>query len=55
MSIDKAMLARMIDAFIDKYYEGDDKDDLRYLCQVVGSPKGLRATQPSQPLGLPTT
>lgn len=35
MSIDKAMLARMIDAFIDKYYEGDDKDDLRYLCQVV--------------------
>lgn len=35
MSIDKALLARMIDKFIVKYYKGDDIDDLRYLCQVV--------------------
>ena len=35
MSIDKALLARMIDDFIVKYYTGSDIDDLRYLCQVV--------------------
>ena len=35
MSIDKSMLARMIDDFIVKYYTGSDIDDLRYLCQVV--------------------
>ena len=35
MSIDKALLARMIDDFIVKYYQGDDIDDLRYHCQVV--------------------
>ena len=35
MSIDKSMLARMIDKFIVKYYQGNDIDDLRYLCQVV--------------------
>ena len=35
MSIDKSMLARMIDKFIVKYYKGNDIDDLRYLCQVV--------------------
>ena len=35
MSIDKSMLARMIDKFIVKYYQGSDIDDLRYLCQVV--------------------
>ena len=35
MSIDKSMLARMIDDFIVKYYTGEDIDDLRYLCQVV--------------------
>lgn len=35
MSIDKSMLARMIDKFIVKYYQGGDIDDLRYLCQVV--------------------
>ena len=35
MSIDKALLARMIDKFIIKYYKGSDIDDLRYLCQVV--------------------
>ena len=35
MSIDKALLERMIDKFIVQYYQGDDIDDLRYLCQVV--------------------
>ena len=35
MSIDKSMLARMIDKFIVRYYQGDGIDDLRYLCQVV--------------------
>lgn len=35
MSIDKALLARMIDKFVVQYYQGDDIDDLRYLCQVV--------------------
>lgn len=35
MSIDKAMLAHMIDQFIVKYYKGNDIDDLRYLCQIV--------------------
>lgn len=35
MSIDKAMLARMIDKFIADYYTGSDIDDLRFLCQTV--------------------
>lgn len=35
MSIDKAMLARMIDRFIIKYYTGSDIDNLRFLCQTV--------------------
>lgn len=35
MRIDKSMLARMIDKFIVKYYQGSDIDDLRYLCQIV--------------------
>ena len=35
MSIDKSILAQMIDDFIVKYYTGNDIDDLRYLCQVV--------------------
>lgn len=35
MSIDKSMLAQMIDDFIVKYYQGSDIDDLRYLCQIV--------------------
>ena len=35
MSIDKYMLARMIDKFIVKYYQGSDIDVLRDLCQVV--------------------
>lgn len=35
MSIDKAMLANMIDRFILQYYTGGDIEDLRYLCQIV--------------------
>lgn len=35
MSICKAMLADMVDAFIVEHYKGDDIEDLRYLCQVV--------------------
>lgn len=35
MSINKAMLARMLDAFILEYYQGDDIEDLRYLSQVL--------------------
>ena len=35
MSIDKKILARLIDSFVDEAYQGDDKDDLRYLCRIV--------------------
>lgn len=35
MSIDRKMLAKMIDAFIVKYYTGPDIEDLRFVCQVV--------------------
>lgn len=35
MSIDKTMLANMIDTFIVGYYKGDDITDLRYCCNVV--------------------
>lgn len=35
MSIVKAMLADMIDRFIVDYYDGPDKEDLRYVCRVV--------------------
>lgn len=35
MSIDKALLARLIDRFIVQYYTGSDIDDLRFLCQAV--------------------
>ncbi|MBR6965286.1 RNA-directed DNA polymerase [Candidatus Saccharibacteria bacterium] len=35
MSIDKALLADLIDCFITQYYTGSDIDDLRYLCQIV--------------------
>lgn len=35
MSIDKALLAGMIDKFIIRYYTGKDIEDLRYLCRVV--------------------
>mgnify|MGYP000850262752 FL=1 len=35
MSIDKMLLARIIDQFIVKYYTGADIEDLRYLCQTV--------------------
>ncbi|MCD8310261.1 MAG: hypothetical protein LUB83_03480 [Prevotellaceae bacterium] len=35
MSIERRMMARMIDRFILEYYHGADIDDLRYLCKVV--------------------
>ena len=35
MSIDKKLLAEMVDRFIVEYYKGEDIDDLRYLCRVV--------------------
>ena len=35
MSIDKMLLAQIIDQFIVKYYTGADIEDLRYLCQTV--------------------
>ena len=35
MSINKAMLARMLDAFVLDHYQGDDIEDVRYLCQTV--------------------
>lgn len=35
MSIIKSKLAKMIDDFIVGYYEGDDKEDLRWLCNLV--------------------
>lgn len=35
MSIRKSMLARMVDDFILTHYKGDDKKDLRWLCQLV--------------------
>lgn len=35
MSIDRQMLADMVDAFIVKNYQGEDKEELRYACRVV--------------------
>ncbi len=35
MSIDKQILARLIDCFILDRYTGEDIEDLRYLCRVV--------------------
>ncbi|MFA6769437.1 MAG: reverse transcriptase domain-containing protein [Parabacteroides sp.] len=35
MSIDKSLMARLIDEFIVKYYKGGDIEDLRYLSQIV--------------------
>lgn len=35
MSIDKKILADMIEQFIMQHYKGEDKDDLLYLCKVV--------------------
>ncbi|MCD8294984.1 MAG: hypothetical protein LUE27_07070 [Clostridia bacterium] len=35
MSIERRMMARMIDRFIVEYYHGADIDDLRYLCRMV--------------------
>lgn len=35
MSINKAMLARLIDDFVQLRYDGPDKEDLRFLCRTV--------------------
>lgn len=35
MSIDKCILADLIDRFVEEKYTGEDKDDLRYLCRIV--------------------
>lgn len=35
MSIIKSKLSRMVDDFIVEYYKGDDKEDLRWLCNLV--------------------
>ena len=35
MSIIKSKLARMVDDFIVERYDGDDKEDLRWLCNLV--------------------
>lgn len=35
MSIFRLMLAEMVDRFIVDYYDGPDKEDLRYVCRVV--------------------
>ena len=35
MSIIKSKLARMVDDFIVEYYKGDDKEDLRWICNLV--------------------
>lgn len=35
MSIEKSLLAYMIDRFIITHYKGEDMEDLRYLCRVV--------------------
>ena len=35
MSIDKRLLAKLIDDFVVRYYKGDDIDDLRFMCKTV--------------------
>lgn len=35
MSIDKCILANLIDRFVEEKYTGEDKDDLRQLCRIV--------------------
>jgi hypothetical protein len=35
MSIDKRILADLIDQFVEEKYTGEDKDDLRQLCRIV--------------------
>lgn len=35
MSVIKSKLAKMVDDFIIEHYEGDDKEDLRWLCNLV--------------------
>lgn len=35
MNVIKSKLAKMVDDFIVEHYEGDDKEDLRWLCNLV--------------------
>lgn len=35
MSINRLVLAKKVDDFIVQYYEGEDKEELRYACQTV--------------------
>lgn len=35
MSIPKHILAKMVDDFVVEHYKGDDKEDLRWLCNLV--------------------
>ena len=35
MSIDRQMLASLVDTFIVQHYDGPDREDLRYVCRVV--------------------
>lgn len=35
MSVIKSKLAKMVDDFIIEHYEGDDKEDIRWLCNLV--------------------
>lgn len=35
MSVIKSKLAKMVDDFVAEHYEGDDKEDLRWLCNLV--------------------
>lgn len=35
MSIDKPLLAGKLDAFLAERYEGEDKEDMRYLCRIA--------------------
>jgi hypothetical protein len=35
MSISKRLMADKIDSFVCQHYEGEDKEDLRYLCRTV--------------------
>ena len=35
MSIDKRLLAKLIDDFVVRYYKGDDIEDVRFMCKTV--------------------
>ncbi len=55
MSIYKPLLAKMVDDFIVRNYHGDDKEDLRWLCQYGGyapSREGLREEERRLSLGV---